>query len=167
MSNLKRTLSSAVSILLVAGIGACGGSGDSGTEGTPAVETATSAPSDSTSPDEMAAPSVEILEPAGGSTVDGPDVRVVLGIEGMQIRPAGDTTPHSGHHHLLLDHDLPDPTAPIPSIPGQVIHMGDGSSEYVFEGVQPGEHRIIAVVGDLAHVPLQPWVVDTVVFTVR
>ena len=110
---------------------------------------------------------VRILEPANGATVDGPDLQVVLDIEGMEIRPAGDMTPHSGHHHLYLDHDLTDPTQPIPAIPGQVIHMGDGSSKYVFEGVPPGEHRIIAVVGDLVHVPLQPWVVDTVVVTVR
>jgi len=45
--------------------------------------------------------------------------------------------------------------------------MGDGSSEFVFEGVAPGEHRLIAVVGDLVHMPLQPWVVDTVTFVVR
>ena len=92
---------------------------------------------------------------------------MILEIGGMQIRPAGDMTPNSGHHHLYLDHDLTDPTQAIPTIPGQVIHMGDGSSEFVFEGVAPGEHRLIAVVGNHSHVPLQPWVVDTVTFVVR
>ena len=110
---------------------------------------------------------VSIASPTEGETVDGPDITVVLEIDGMEIRPAGDPTPHTGHHHLYLDHDLTDPSQPVPTIPGQVIHMGDGSSEYVFEGVGPGEHRIIAVVGDLAHMPLQPWVVDTVFFSVR
>jgi len=113
------------------------------------------------------APTVRILAPAEGEALGSPDVRVVLEIGGMAIRPAGDMTPHSGHHHLYLDHDLTDPTEPVPTIPGQVIHMGDGSSEYVFEGVEPGEHRIIAVVGDFAHRPLQPWVVDTVFFSIR
>jgi len=110
---------------------------------------------------------VTILEPADGSTIDGPELRVVLDLSGMEVRPAGDNTPHSGHHHLYLDHDLTDPTEPIPAIPGQVIHMGDGSSEYLFEGVAPGQHRIIAVVGDHIHMPIQPWVVDTVFVTVR
>jgi hypothetical protein len=110
---------------------------------------------------------VRIVQPEEGAQVEGPDLRVVLEIGGMQIRPAGDMTPNSGHHHLYLDHDLTDPTQPIPAIPGQVIHMGDGSSEFVFEGVAPGEHRLIAVVGDHSHVPLQPWVVDTVTFVVR
>ena len=35
-----------------------------------------------------------------------------------------------------------------------------------FEGVEPGEYTLIAVVADGVHVPLQPWVVDTVTFTV-
>ncbi|MFH1763875.1 MAG: DUF4399 domain-containing protein [Gemmatimonadota bacterium] len=134
-------------LLLIAGLAACGG------------EEAAEAPA--------AQGTVTILEPANGATVDGPNLRVVLDISGMEIRPAGDMTPHSGHHHLYLDHELTDPTQPIPAIPGQVIHMGDGSSEYVFEGVGPGEHRIIAVVGDYVHMPLQPWVVDTVFVTVR
>ena len=111
--------------------------------------------------------SVRILEPTEGTAVEGPDIRVALDIGGMEIRPAGDQTPNSGHHHLYLDHDLTDPTLPIPAIPGAVIHLGDGSAEYVFEGVGSGEHRIIAVVGDFAHMPVQPWVVDTVFFTVR
>ena len=150
-------------LLLFSGLAACGG------------EEAADAPgSQETSIPAMEAPeadapqgTVTILEPADGVTVDGPDLRVVLGIGGMEIRPAGDMTPNSGHHHLYLDHDLTDPTEPIPAIPGQVIHMGDGSSEYVFEGVEPGEHRIIAVVGNYIHLPLQPWVVDTVYVTVR
>jgi hypothetical protein len=45
--------------------------------------------------------------------------------------------------------------------------MGDGSSTYSFTEVEPGEHRVIAVVADGVHVPLQPWVVDTVHVVVR
>jgi hypothetical protein len=45
--------------------------------------------------------------------------------------------------------------------------MGDGSSEYIFEGVAPGEHRLIDVLADGVHMPLQPWVVDTIRFTVN
>jgi hypothetical protein len=45
--------------------------------------------------------------------------------------------------------------------------MGNAASEFRFDSVQPGQHRLIAVVADGVHVPLQPWVVDTVTFTVR
>jgi hypothetical protein len=92
---------------------------------------------------------------------------VRLEVSGFDVVPAGDTTAFTGHHHLYLDHDLTDPAQPVPTIPGAVIHMGDGGSEYVFEGVPAGEHRLIAVVADGVHVPLRPWVVDTVHFRVR
>jgi len=110
---------------------------------------------------------VSILEPAGGAEVAGPAVTVRLTAEGVQIVPAGEIVPGTGHHHLYLDADLTAPGAPVPTVPGQVIHLGTGVSEYIFENVAPGEHRLIAVVADGVHVPLQPWVVDTVRFVVR
>ena len=117
-------------------------------------------------PDEPPPPAtVTIVEPANGATVPAGSVTVRLTVTGVPIVPAGDTTSGTGHHHLYLDADVTDPTVPIPTVPGSIIHMGDASSEYVFENVPPGEHRLIAVVADGIHVPLQPWVVDTVTFT--
>lgn len=110
---------------------------------------------------------VMIMEPAEGAVLMGDAVTVRLAVSGVAIVPAGDTVAGTGHHHLYLDADLTDPTAPVPTVPGSIIHMGDGSAEYTFEGVAPGEHRIIAVVADGIHMPLQPWVVDTVTFTVN
>ena len=110
---------------------------------------------------------VEIVSPANGSSIEGSEIRVVLQVDGMMIRPAGDTTANSGHHHLYLDAELTDPAVPVPTVPGSIIHMGDGSSEYVFTDVAPGLHRIIAVVADFAHFPLQPWVTDTIEVMVR
>jgi hypothetical protein len=115
----------------------------------------------------VAAPQVRIVAPAEGEEVDGPNVTIRLEASGIDIVPAGDTASGTGHHHLYLDTDLAPFDVPIPAVPGQVIHMGDGSSSYTFEGVAAGEHRVIAVVGDGVHVPLQPPVVDTVLFTVR
>jgi hypothetical protein len=110
---------------------------------------------------------VEIVSPADGDTVDGPDLTVTLSVTGGSIVPAGDTTSGTGHHHLYLDADLTSASQPVPSIPGSIVHMGDASSTYTFSGVEPGEHRVIAVVADGVHVPLQPWVVDTVHVVVR
>jgi hypothetical protein len=100
-------------------------------------------------------------------TVDGPDVQVRLGADGIRIVPAGEVIPGTGHHHLYLDEDLGDPGVPVPTIPNRVIHLGTGADEYTFEDVPAGEHRLIAVVADGLHVPIQPWVVDTVRFVVR
>ena len=106
----------------------------------------------------------------GGDGASG-DVRLASGRrlrgKGRQIVPAGDMTSGTGHHHLYLDADLTAPGTPVPTVPGSIIHMGDGSSTYTFEDLAPGEHRLIAVVADGVHVPLQPWVVDTLTFTVN
>jgi hypothetical protein len=110
---------------------------------------------------------VSITEPTEGAEVDGPDLTVRLAAAGVRITPAGEIVEGTGHHHLYLDADLTPPGMPVPTEPGRIIHMGDGSAAYVFEGVEPGEHRLIAVVADGIHMPLQPWVVDTVRFTVR
>ncbi|GIW53227.1 MAG: hypothetical protein KatS3mg081_2582 [Gemmatimonadales bacterium] len=112
-------------------------------------------------------PQVLIVEPADGDTVVGPAVTVRLQAHGLAIVPAGDTTPNSGHHHLFLDRDLTPAGTPIPTEPGYIVHLGTGGDTYTFDSVAPGPHRLIAVVGDAVHVPLNPWVVDTVHFVVR
>lgn len=110
---------------------------------------------------------VTIVEPADGAVVEGPDVTVRLALEGMTLAAAGDTTTGTGHHHIFLDADLSPLGQPIPVVEGSVIHMGDASTEYTLTGVEPGEHRLITVVGDGLHVPVEPLVVDTVTFTVQ
>ncbi|MGE0159925.1 MAG: DUF4399 domain-containing protein [Gemmatimonadales bacterium] len=122
----------------------------------------------SSEPQEAAvvAPAVTIVSPADGSFQEERTVEVVLSAT-VPIVPAGDMTPGTGHHHLYLDADLGDLSLPVPSVPGSVVHLGDGSRTYTFESVGSGPHRIIAVVADGAHVPLQPLVVDTVQFVVE
>ena len=113
-----------------------------------------------------AAPSVTIVAPADGSFQEEKDVVVWLRST-VPIVPAGDMAPGTGHHHLYLDADLGDTSAPIPTVPGSIVHLGTGDTEYTFENVSSGPHRLIAVVADGAHVPLQPLVVDTVDFVVE
>lgn len=110
---------------------------------------------------------VTIIEPAHEASVDGPTVRIVLEATGVTIVPAGENQPNSGHHHLLLNADMPPMTEAIPSEEGRYIHLGKGQTEYLLENLQPGEHTVIALVGDFAHVPIDPPVADTVVFAVR
>ena len=143
-------------------VAACGGA----EEEAPATETP--AAEEAAPMEEMSSqPAVAIVSPADGSEVEGPDVTVELEATGVDIVSAGETMEGSGHHHIFLDVDVSPEGAPIPTVPNEVIHLGDGSASYTFEGVEPGEHRLITVVADGLHVPLQPWVVDTVSFTVR
>lgn len=108
---------------------------------------------------------VRITQPEEGSTV-GPDVLVVMETEGIEIVSITPPVVGTGHHHLYVDVDLTPLSDLIPQNDPQIIHMGDGSTEYMLEGLAPGEHRLIAVVANPAHIPLAPPVVDTLHFTV-
>ena len=61
---------------------------------------------------------------------------------------------HSGHHHLLIDTDLPDPGLPIPKDDNHV-HFGDGSTETEIT-LEPGEHTLQLMLGDHLHIPHDP-----------
>ena len=145
----------AVLVPLVAA--ACGGGSD--------ADAGADAMSDAVSADAPVG-TVTITGPTDGAEVTGPTVVVQLSAT-VPIVPAGEMTAGTGHHHLYLDADLTPSNVPVPTVPGSIVHMGDASSEFTFEGVEPGDHRLIAVVADGVHVPLQPLVVDTVTFTVR
>jgi len=109
---------------------------------------------------------VSILTPSEGDTVTGPAVHITLGISGIELAPASEQRPGIAHHHLFLDVD---PTPDADTIPAGVtgtIHLGRAQTEFHWDSVAPGPHRIIAVPGDAWHVPLQPRVADTVHFVV-
>lgn len=60
--------------------------------------------------------SVSFVEPANGATVSSP-FKVKFAVAGMDVKPAGDMTANTGHHHLLIN------AAPIKA--GEVIPMDD------------------------------------------
>ncbi len=112
-------------------------------------------------------PSVRIVQPADGATVQGGSVLVVLEVSGLTIAPAGTMDPGTGHHHLVVDAGLPAAGSPIPTTAGVHIHMGLAQTEMELTGLEAGEHMVIAVVGDGVHTPLNPYVVDTIRFVVQ
>lgn len=109
---------------------------------------------------------VMITEPADGAELDAGPVRVVMEVEGLEIVMAGNMDPGTGHHHLVVNGDV-DWAIPIPNDPGVHYHMGQAETEFTLEDLAPGEHRIIAVVADGVHIPLDPPVADTITVTVR
>lgn len=108
-----------------------------------------------------------ILQPADGDTV-GPDVRVMLQAEGVDVVAAdGQQTAGRGHHHLFVDTDLTPAGAAIPAgVPG-IVHIGTGAGESTLSGLAPGQHRIIAVLAHGNHVPMEGVATDTVRVVVR
>lgn len=109
---------------------------------------------------------VTIDSPAEGDTITGTSVHFTLGATGIEIAPAVDARPETAHHHLYLDADFPQVEASIPMGVGGVVHLGQAQTEYTWENVPPGAHRVIAVLADPGHIPLRPWVTDTVNFVV-
>lgn len=96
----------------------------------------------------------EIVSPTSGATVSSP-VKVVFGLEGMDVAPAGNEQENSGHHHLLIDLDtMPNMDIPLPAN-DQVVHFGKGQTETELE-LEPGTHTLQLLLGDYRHVPHQP-----------
>jgi len=108
---------------------------------------------------------VFFITPANGDTVSNP-ITIEFGIDGMSVAKAGDEQPNSGHHHLLIDADLPDLGLPIPASPNYV-HFGDGSSSTEIS-LEPGTHSLRLLLGDHRHIPHDPPVAsDPIMVTVE
>jgi hypothetical protein len=100
---------------------------------------------------------VYFIAPADGATVSSP-VTVKFGLKGMGIAPAGIAMENTGHHHLIIDAELPPTDAPI-SADAQHMHFGKGQTETTVE-LKPGKHTLQLVLGDQLHIPHDPPVVS-------
>ena len=97
--------------------------------------------------------SVFFVSPADGDTVSSP-FAVEFGISAMDVVPAGNNTPNTGHHHVLIDTELPAMDLPI-AADEHHVHFGDGSSATVLT-LPPGEHTLQLLLGDHLHIPHEP-----------
>ena len=114
------------------------------------------APAEPRSTSRMPSPadaSVYFIEPQEGATVRSP-VHVVFGISGMQVAAAGVEQPNTGHHHLIVDANLPPFDAPIPKDEHH-LHYGNGQTEADVT-LAPGPHTLQLLLGDHLHVPHEP-----------
>ena len=102
---------------------------------------------------------VYIISPKNGETVTSP-VTVKFGVKGMAVVPAGTKQDNSGHHHLLIDTDVPsDLSLPLPSVPDKVVHFGKGQTETTIT-LPPGKHTLQLVFADANHIPHNPAVIS-------
>jgi Domain of unknown function (DUF4399) len=108
-----------------------------------------------------------------GDAVTSP-LKVMFGLSGMEIAPAGTDTANTGHHHLLIDRPAigkgadgaEEFNANILSDENNV-HYGKGQSEAMLE-LKPGEHTLQLVFGDKDHIPHNlPVASDVITITVK
>lgn len=117
--------------------------------------------------------SVYFVNLEDGATVSGP-VKVIFGLSGMGVAPAGTEKEGTGHHHVLVDR------APLGEAEGDAdallyglpaddnhVHFGGGQTEVLLE-LAPGTHTLQLVLGDMNHVPhTKPVTSEVITITVE
>ncbi len=103
-----------------------------------------------------------------GDTVSSP-VKIVFGLSGMGVAPAGTEKEMTGHHHLLIDRP---PLGEGENGAEELVnglpaddhhkHFGGGQTEVTLD-LAPGPHTLQLVLGDHGHVPHDPPVVSDVI----
>lgn len=151
---------------------ACGGSeapeAPHGEEAKPA-EPAPAAPAEEAKPAEAApaaaSSKVFFVEPTDGAKVQSP-VKVVFGVEGMTVQPAGQGVVEAhGHHHVIID-GQPIPKGEVVPADDKHVHFGKGQTETTVE-LPPGEHTLTMQFADGDHKSYGPEMAATVKITVE
>src|SRR3954452_10299626 len=83
-----------------------------------------------------------------------PRVTIRFGLRNMGVAPAGLERDNSGHHHLLIDTELPTLDKPIPNDFNH-LHFGTGQTE-AEDKLKPGPHTLPLLWGDKDHNPQIP-----------
>lgn len=106
-----------------------------------------------------------ITSPATLSNVSSP-LQVCMATNGYTVEPAKNgVNPGKGHHHLLVDVEIPSDLSKPIAKDSNHIHMGDGSKCKTIN-LSKGQHTITALFAQGNHVPYDPPVTDSVTVTV-
>ncbi len=97
---------------------------------------------------------VYIIWPQDGQVIQGGKFWVRMGLSNAGIAPAGVEQPFTGHHHILVDTDLPSMDEAIPNDKHH-MHFGRGQTEARLE-LPPGRHTLQLLMGDASHIPHNP-----------
>ncbi|HHO51467.1 MAG TPA: DUF4399 domain-containing protein [Deltaproteobacteria bacterium] len=102
--------------------------------------------------------------PEDGATVKSP-IKLRFGVEGMEVRPAGELAEKTGHHHLIVGPaGIPEGTV-VPS-DEKHIHFGKGQTEAELE-LPPGEHKLTMQFADGNHTSYGEVMATTITVTVE
>ena len=92
------------------------------------------------------------IEPKDGQVVEKTFV-VKFGLKDFGVAPAGYDINNTGHHHLLIDVELPDLNKPIPADANH-LHFGGGQTEVLLT-LSPGEHKLRLLMVIYIHIPYE------------
>jgi hypothetical protein len=81
-------------------------------------------------------------------------VTIRFGLREMGVAPAGSDRANSGHHHLLIDAEIPPLDQPIANDFNH-LHFGAGQTEAEIT-LKPGTHTLQLLLGDKDHIPHNP-----------
>jgi hypothetical protein len=106
------------------------------------------------------APAAEVyfIDIKNGAVIS-PSVTIHFGLKNMGIAPASSDRENSGHHHLLIDTELPALDQPIPNDFNH-LHVGAGQTEATIT-LKGGEHTLQLLLGDRDHIPHTPPVLSS------
>src|SRR6476661_9522702 len=96
---------------------------------------------------------VYFIDLKDGATVPA-TLKIYFGLRNMGVAPAGSDRENSGHHHLLIDTELPPLDQPIPNDFNH-LHFGAGQTEAEVI-LKPGTHTLQLLLGDKDHIPHNP-----------
>jgi hypothetical protein len=97
---------------------------------------------------------VYIIWPSDGQVIPGGKFWVRMGLSNAGIAPAGIEKPNTGHHHILVNTELPPMDEEIPNDKNH-LHFGAGQTEARLE-LPPGRHTLQLILGDEHHIPHNP-----------
>ncbi len=97
---------------------------------------------------------VYIIWPYDGAVIPGGKFWVRMGLSEAGIAPAGIEKQYTGHHHLIVDADLPPLDQEIPNDKNH-LHFGLGQTEARLE-LPPGRHTLQMLLADENHTPHNP-----------
>jgi hypothetical protein len=108
--------------------------------------------------------SVSFVEPADGATVSSP-FKVKFAVSGMEIKPAGDMTANTGHHHLLINAEDVKAGEVIPA-DEKHMHFGKGQTETTVT-LPPGKYKLTMQFANGLHQSYGPAMSKSIEITVK
>jgi len=110
---------------------------------------------------------VVITEPANGSTISSP-VKVCMKVHDLEVEPAKNgVNVGKGHHHIIINHNLPEDLKQPIGKNLTHIHLGDGSVCKEDIKMAPGTHVIKALFAQGNHIPVSPLVTAAIFIMVK
>ena len=100
---------------------------------------------------------VYFIDPKDGATIP-PKTIIHFGLRNMGVAPAGSDRPNSGHHHLLIDTELPPLNQPIPNDFNH-LHFG-GRPDRSRSGAHARRAHPAIAAGGQKHIPHNPPVIS-------